>query len=225
MIVREDDMTMLGQLLLIAILAIPPADAWGGETLSGEALRTLVFGNTLDGRHDKAGAAWSAFVDADGRIHIKGTRPEGAYEFFGQVTIEDDRWCEQWKIENYDQKKCRQIAREGERFDVLGEDGGVLSSFTLRPGDPEGLGQGTVAAAPAATPAIQAATPEAAAIVLTNESIIALRREGFDDAAIVAFIDESPTDFDLSVAALERLREAGIGPTIVSAMLAAKVGR
>jgi hypothetical protein len=134
---------------LLPLLAASETSA--DDALQGKELHDLLFGNTLVGRHERADAEWSAYVDPYGRIHIKGVRPEGPYEFFGQVTIEGDRWCEQWQIKGHGDKTCRQIARTGDRFDVMHDDGHVISSFTVRPGDPNGLGGDSLAAIPMPT--------------------------------------------------------------------------
>jgi len=133
--------------LLGAAIGLLPCAAAAEDPvmLNGKQLQDLFFGNTLVGHTEWADADWNAYVDLDGRMHIKGARPSGPYEFFGQVTIEDDRWCEQWQIKNHNDKKCRQVSRLGDRFDILRDDGKAISSFTVRAGDPNGLRAGLLA--------------------------------------------------------------------------------
>lgn len=223
---------------LAAGLLLTAGSAGAAELLSGEEMRELLFGNTLTGSHASVGAAWNAYVAPDGAIHIRGTRKEGAYEFFGTVTIEDDLWCENWKIVNF-QMKCRRISRDGEYFSVIRDDGKVLSSFIVRPGDPEGLSGGAPApeitetppAAPEQTiepapqPANQAANQAAASDgVMGNDVVLRLHQIGQSEDSIVELIQKSPSDFDLSPAALDQLRAAGVGTPVISAMLASKLG-
>lgn len=138
--------------LALVLLAFAGSAAGAAKVLNGKQLQQLLFGNTLIGQTEWADAEWHAYVDLEGRIHIKGSRPSGAYEFFGQVTIEHDRWCEKWQIKN-DEKRCRQITRDGNRFDVLRDDGHVISTFTVRAGDVNGYGgPSLVAAVPAPPP-------------------------------------------------------------------------
>ncbi len=141
--------------LLGLVLALMPlaASADGAKVLNGKQLRQLLFGNTLIGQTEWADAEWHAYVDLDGRVRIKGSRPTGAYEYFGQVTIERGRWCEKWQIKNHDQKQCRQITRDGNSFAVVRDDGHVISTFTVRAGDVNGYGgPSLVAAVPAPPP-------------------------------------------------------------------------
>src|SRR5215831_3649398 len=139
--------------LVLVLLALAGSAAAAAKILNGKQLRQLLFGNTLIGQTEWADAEWHAYVDLDGRIHIKGSRPTGAYEFFGQVTIEHGLWCEKWQIKNHDQKQCRQIARDGNRFSVMRDDGHVISTFTVRAGDVNGYGGPSLVAAVPAPPA------------------------------------------------------------------------
>jgi len=139
--------------LALVLLALAGSAAAAAKVLNGKQLRQLLFGNTLIGQTEWADAEWHAYVDLDGRIHIKGSRPTGAYEFFGQVTIEHGLWCEKWQIKNHDEKQCRQITRDGNRFAVVRDDGHVISTFTVRAGDVNGYGgPSLVAAVPAPPP-------------------------------------------------------------------------
>ncbi len=55
---------------------------------------------------------------------------------------------------------------------------------------------------------------------LTNQDIVLMTRSKFDDATIVKTIQSFNTNFDLSVAALMKLKDAGVTQTVIQAMLA-----
>jgi hypothetical protein len=54
---------------------------------------------------------------------------------------------------------------------------------------------------------------------LTNDDVAALAKSGLSDAAIVALIQRSKTEFDLSPAGLVALRRAGVSNVVVETML------
>ena len=58
--------------------------------------------------------------------------------------------------------------------------------------------------------------------LLTNEAIIKMVQGGFTDEVIVALIESSETDFDVSIAGLTALKEAGVSGKIMEAMLKAE---
>jgi hypothetical protein len=58
-------------------------------------------------------------------------------------------------------------------------------------------------------------------LALNNDGVLLLLREKFDDAAIVRTIQTHSTNFDLSVDALIRLKQAGVSQTVLQAMIAA----
>lgn len=60
---------------------------------------------------------------------------------------------------------------------------------------------------------------------LTNQDIILMTRSRFDDATIVKTIQAFDTNFDLSVAALMKLKDAGVAQTVIQAMLATVTDR
>jgi hypothetical protein len=57
--------------------------------------------------------------------------------------------------------------------------------------------------------------------LLTNEDVMRMARLKFDDATIITTIQVSDANFDLSVAALVKLKDQGVGQTVIQAMLAA----
>lgn len=58
------------------------------------------------------------------------------------------------------------------------------------------------------------------AALLTNQDIVLMTRSRFDDATIVKTIQTFNANFDLSVAALMKLKEAGVSEPVMQAMLA-----
>jgi hypothetical protein len=56
---------------------------------------------------------------------------------------------------------------------------------------------------------------------LTNDSVIKLVEAGFSEGTIIKRIEESPAEFDLSVAKLEELRRRRVTEAIINAMTAA----
>ena len=60
---------------------------------------------------------------------------------------------------------------------------------------------------------------------MTNDEVISLTKAGLSSGVIVSKIRSSKSDFDLSTDALIRLKQAGVGDDIVSAMLEAKSGK
>jgi len=58
-------------------------------------------------------------------------------------------------------------------------------------------------------------------LALNNDGILAMVREKFDDATIVQTIQRHNTNFDVSVDALIRLKQAGVSQAVLQAMIAA----
>jgi hypothetical protein len=63
--------------------------------------------------------------------------------------------------------------------------------------------------------------PSGAQSCLSDDGVITLANEKFDDATITRMIQRHSTNFDLSVDAIVRLRQAGISEKVLQAMLAA----
>ncbi len=61
----------------------------------------------------------------------------------------------------------------------------------------------------------------AAERALTNADVLRLTNAGVGDAAIVAMIEASATDFDTEVSEVVALAEAGVGETVIAAMVTA----
>jgi hypothetical protein len=60
---------------------------------------------------------------------------------------------------------------------------------------------------------------------LTNQDILFMAKSKFDDGTIVKMIQTHDANFDLSVAALVKLKDAGISQPVIQAMLATVSGR
>ncbi len=60
--------------------------------------------------------------------------------------------------------------------------------------------------------------------VLTNADVLRLTKTGVGEAAIVAMIDSSATDFDTGVDAVVMLAEAGVGDSVIAAKVKARGG-
>jgi hypothetical protein len=58
-------------------------------------------------------------------------------------------------------------------------------------------------------------------LALTNDAVIAMLREKFDDATIIKMIQQHNTKFDLSVNELIRLKQAGASQAVLQAMIEA----
>lgn len=63
------------------------------------------------------------------------------------------------------------------------------------------------------------AASAAAQEVLTNESVIAMKRAGFSDAVILAKIRNSQSKFDVTTRGLLTLKESGVSDQVIEAML------
>jgi hypothetical protein len=57
--------------------------------------------------------------------------------------------------------------------------------------------------------------------VLTNDDVMRMARLKFDDTTIIQTIQVSDANFDLTVAALVKLKDGGVSQPVIQAMLAA----
>jgi hypothetical protein len=108
--------------------------------------------------------------------------------------------------------------------DIFGSSSGSRSKTTGRGID--GSNQGETATTGSATVRILRPPAEAGGgqpklektPTLTNESVIKLVDAGFSEGTIIKRIEDSPADFDLSVAKLEELRRRRVTEAIILAM-------
>lgn len=56
--------------------------------------------------------------------------------------------------------------------------------------------------------------------VLTNDSIVTMKKAGLSDGVILASIRSSSTKFDVTTGALVKLKQAGVSDTVIEAMVA-----
>jgi hypothetical protein len=57
----------------------------------------------------------------------------------GNVTIENDSWCNTWRRIGRGEKNCAFIERQGDKFVNRNVDGAINSLYIVRPGNPENL--------------------------------------------------------------------------------------
>lgn len=67
-----------------------------------------------------------------------------------------------------------------------------------------------------------AAFAQQAAHPLTNDDIIKMTHDGFDEAVIIALVESNPTEFDVSLTGLTDLKAAGVTGKVMEAMLKAE---
>jgi len=97
--------------------------AYADEALTGDGLRTLLVGNTVQGTMQSSGT-YAEFYRPDGTIK--------AATYTGSWSIEDDAFCTQYGA---DPKECWKAAKEGGEIHWL-KDGRVDGTGTITPGDP-----------------------------------------------------------------------------------------
>jgi hypothetical protein len=111
--------------------------------------------------------------------------------------------------------------------DIFGSSGGSKGQIRQRGGN--GSSQGEVTTTGSATVRILRPASEAGDTpvklektpTLNNDAIIKLVEAGFSEGTIVKRIEDSPAEFDLTVAKLEELRKRRVSETVISAMTAA----
>ena len=109
------------------------------RTLTEMDMRSVFFGNTLTGGNPN-GSSWNVYISPNGAAHIRGKGPNGApMEDTGNVTIENDSWCNTWRRIGRGEKNCAFIERQGDKFVNRNVDGAINSLYIVRPGNPENL--------------------------------------------------------------------------------------
>ncbi|HXV25447.1 MAG TPA: hypothetical protein VED46_14445 [Alphaproteobacteria bacterium] len=107
--------------IILSIVTVAPASA--EEALTGEQIRALVGGNTVEGAMEASGA-YSEFYQADGTIKGK--------DYTGAWSIEGDAMCFQYGT---DPKSCWQVLGEGNQVQWV-KDGNVEGTGTVVTGNP-----------------------------------------------------------------------------------------
>lgn len=113
-----------GFLLSVALAAsLLPLAAQAGDMLTGDQIRTLVSGNTVQGDMQATGVYTEFYAD-DGTIKGK--------DYTGVWSIDGDNMCFQY---GSDPASCWQVAKEGEQVQWV-KDGKVDGTGTVVPGNP-----------------------------------------------------------------------------------------
>jgi hypothetical protein len=118
-------------------------------------------------------------------------------------------------------------SNDGSSAEIFGSSGGSKGSNRTRGGT--GSSSGDTVTTGSATVRILRPPAEAGAAStklektksLTNDSICELVEAGFSEGTIIRRIEQSPVEFDLSVAKIEELRKRRVSDKIVAAMKAA----
>lgn len=116
---------MLIRLALLATLAAAPALAQ--STLGGDAIRTAIGGNTVQGTMSD-GAGYTEFYGADGAIRGAG--------YAGAWSIEGDTLC--FAYDGVEGQNCFGMALSGDQVTWL-SGGSVAGTGTLVAGNPNGF--------------------------------------------------------------------------------------
>ncbi|MFM9842739.1 MAG: hypothetical protein ACKVOI_07195 [Dongiaceae bacterium] len=111
--------------LLSAALSalVLPLAALAGDALSGDQIRTLVSGNTVQGSMEATGI-YTEFYAADGTIKGK--------DYAGVWSIDGDNMCFQY---GSDPAACWQVAKEGDQVQWV-KDGKIDGTGTIVMGNP-----------------------------------------------------------------------------------------
>jgi hypothetical protein len=103
----------------------------------------------------------------------------------------------------------------------LGEAGVGASVLNAMARAPKSTSQGRMAPPVPSASAPRDPAPESPTGILRNQDIIALTKAGVDSATILAKITSSRCQFDTSTEALRQLGEAGVGASVLNAMVRA----
>src|SRR5262245_22157695 len=106
----------------LAVLALPLA-ALAGDPLTGDQIRTLLSGNTVQGSMEATGV-YTEFYAADGTIKGK--------DYSGAWNIDGDNMCFQY---GSDPAACWQVAKEGDQIQWV-KDGKIDGTGTIVMGNP-----------------------------------------------------------------------------------------
>ncbi len=110
----------------------------GGQRLSGEEFRALVFGNTLDRRLPN-GARLTMHVAADGSQRLRLTAPNGQRGADrGRIEIRGNEICSSWERIDSGRQTCFAYFRLGESLVAIDLEGQIEPTrFQLLRGNPE----------------------------------------------------------------------------------------
>ncbi len=108
---------------VFALAIVVAGAAIAGEALTGEQIRALIGGNTVEGAMVATGP-YAEFYQSDGTIKGK--------DYTGAWSVEGDAMCFQY---GSDPKSCWQVAREGDEVQWV-KDGKVEGTGAVAPGNP-----------------------------------------------------------------------------------------
>jgi hypothetical protein len=109
--------------IAIAVFVLPVQSATADEVLTGEKLRALIVGNTVQGTMEASGG-YAEFYRPDGTIR--------AATYSGTWSIEGDAFCTQVGA---DPRECWQGAKAGDEVHWL-KDGKLDGTGKVTPGNP-----------------------------------------------------------------------------------------
>jgi hypothetical protein len=115
------------------------AQAPKGRPLSGPEIGGALLGNTLSGK-SPTGEGWIMWIAPDGKMIVRGTTQNGS--MFGDIgagTVKGDRWCVTWELLRQGQPLCLTVVKDGDQYRNYAPDGHLESTYTIRPGNPEGF--------------------------------------------------------------------------------------
>jgi hypothetical protein len=112
----------------LATLSLWPGSVAAGDALTGDQIRALVAGNTVQGNMEASGV-YTEFYAEDGTI--KGKDNTGT-DYKGAWSIDGDNMCFQY---GDDPANCWQVAKEGDQIQWVKE-GKVDGTGTVVPGNP-----------------------------------------------------------------------------------------
>ena len=124
---------------LVLGLSAGAAETPQGRTLSGPEIGAALVGNTLSGK-SPTGEGWIMWIAPDGKMIVRGTTQNGS--MFGDIgtgTVKGDRWCVTWELLRQGQPMCLTVVKDGDQYRNYAPDGHLESSYTIRPGNPEGF--------------------------------------------------------------------------------------
>lgn len=116
--------------------AAPPLQ---GQVLSGAEIRAALLGNTLSGK-SPTGEGWIMWITPDGKLTVRGTTMNGSmFGDTGTGAVKGDRWCVVWALLRQGEPMCLTVVKDGDRYRNYAPDGHLESTYTIRPGNPEGF--------------------------------------------------------------------------------------
>jgi hypothetical protein len=108
----------------------PPVVASSGPSLSANAIRDVVSGNTGTGTMSGSHITYSMYLQADGAALAQ--LPTGIDHGTWRLT-DDGQWCAKWKLFRGGNEYCQRVYPQGEGYKFVNSNSEELLSF--RPGN------------------------------------------------------------------------------------------